>query len=202
MIKIFWKWNSISNCDTLSLVNCASTSKGQIGFCTCYTCSENEGNCDSHHECQDGLFCGSNNCPDSYGFENEVDCCTDATCCQNIELVYTSDTPPIEKMRSERFGRYTLSSETVNGRGFYVSDFAHGDYGIWWTGDSDGSWRIGPISYKGQIYGLRAYIDEKCVENINPWNYLSSSGWKSFGSTLSTNCVNTNVNSGGKCHWI
>ena len=91
-------------------------------------------------------------------------------------------------MRPERFGRYTLSSETVNGRGFYVSDLDQGAYGIWWTG-SDGSWRIGPISYKGQIYGLRAYIDEQCVEDIHPWEYLPSRGWTSFGSRLSTNCV-------------
>ena len=105
-------------------------------------------------------------------------------------------------MHPERFGRYMLSSETVNGRGFYESDFDQGpnNYGIWWTG-SEGSWRIGPISYKGQVYGLRAYIDEKCVENVHPWNYMpSSSGWTSFGSTLSTNCVNTNANSGGKSH--
>ena len=99
-------------------------------------------------------------------------------------------------MRFERFGRYTLSSEIVNGRAFYESDFDQGpnNYGIWWTG-SEGSWRIGPISFKGRVVGLRAYIDVKCVENVNtwnypPWNYLSS-GWTSFGSTLSTNCVNT-----------
>jgi hypothetical protein len=97
-------------------------------------------------------------------------------------------------MHPERFGRYTLSSETVNGRGFYVSDFDQGAYGIWWTG-SDGSWRIGPISYKDQIYGLSAYIDEQCVEDIHPWNYLPSSGWTSFGSRLSTNCAAVN------CQW-
>ena len=44
------------------------------------------------------------------------------TCCQNIEVVYSSDTPTTDTMRPERFGRYTLSSETVNGRGFYESD--------------------------------------------------------------------------------
>ena len=99
-------------------------------------------------------------------------------------------------MRFERFGRYTLSSEIVNGRGFYESDFDQGpnNYGIWWTG-SEGSWRIGPISYKGRYIGLRAYINEKCVENVHTWNYLSTPKWTpkwtSFGSTLSTNCVNT-----------
>ena len=60
---------------TLSLVNCATASNGDDEFCYCNTCSENEGNCDSHNECQDGLICGSNNCPASLGFDSEVDCC-------------------------------------------------------------------------------------------------------------------------------
>ena len=58
------------------LVNCASKSNGEIGFCFCNTCSENEGDCDAHDECQDGLACGSNNCLASLGFDSEVDCCT------------------------------------------------------------------------------------------------------------------------------
>ena len=41
--------NSISN--KLSLVNCATASNGEIGFCNCNTCSENEGDCDAHDEC-------------------------------------------------------------------------------------------------------------------------------------------------------
>ena len=60
---------------TLSLVNCATVSNGEIEFCNCNTCSENEGDCDAHDECQDGLACGSNNCPASLGFDTEVDCC-------------------------------------------------------------------------------------------------------------------------------
>ena len=57
------------------LVNCATTSNRDDEFCYCSTCSENEGDCDSHDECQDGLACGSNNCPASLGFDTEVDCC-------------------------------------------------------------------------------------------------------------------------------
>ena len=64
------------NCNTLSLVNCATASNGDDEFCYCNTCSENEGDCDSHDECQDGLFCGSNNCPASLGFDSEIDCCS------------------------------------------------------------------------------------------------------------------------------
>ena len=64
---------------TLSLVDCATVSNGDDEFCNCNTCSENEGDCDSHNECQDGLACGSNNCPASLGFDSEVDCCYQPT---------------------------------------------------------------------------------------------------------------------------
>ena len=65
--------NSIVN--TLSLANCATVSNGDDEFCYYNTCGENEGDCDAHDECQDGLACGSNNCPVSLGFDSEVDCC-------------------------------------------------------------------------------------------------------------------------------
>ena len=49
---------------------------GQIHFCKSDNpCGENEGDCDSDDECQDGLKCGSNNCPSSLGFDSEIDCC-------------------------------------------------------------------------------------------------------------------------------
>ena len=37
-------------------------------------CNENEGDCDSDLDCADGLFCGTNNCPE--GFPEGFDCCT------------------------------------------------------------------------------------------------------------------------------
>ena len=67
------------NCNSLCLVNCATTSNGDDEFCYCNTCSENEGDCDAHDECQDCLVCGSNNCPVSLGFESEADCCYQPT---------------------------------------------------------------------------------------------------------------------------
>ena len=48
---------------------------GKIGFCACNTCSEDDGHCEYHNVCQDGLFCGSNNCLEAFGFDTEVDCC-------------------------------------------------------------------------------------------------------------------------------
>ena len=45
-------------------------------FCTYENpCGTDQGDCDTHDECQNGLFCGSNNCPDSLAFHSEFDCC-------------------------------------------------------------------------------------------------------------------------------
>ena len=57
------------------LVNCDNVINGKIGFCTCHSCSEDEGDCNLDDECQDGLRCGNNNCPDSFGFDAHTDCC-------------------------------------------------------------------------------------------------------------------------------
>ena len=33
------------------------------------------GDCDSNDQCEEGLRCGSNNCPASFGFNANTDCC-------------------------------------------------------------------------------------------------------------------------------
>ena len=48
---------------------------GEIGYCACKPCSEHEGDCGFHYQCQEGHRCGSNNCPSSLGFGNYTDCC-------------------------------------------------------------------------------------------------------------------------------
>ena len=53
---------------------------GDIGYCACkQSCTENEGYCDYildyNYQCKDGHRCGSNNCPVSYGFGSNTDCC-------------------------------------------------------------------------------------------------------------------------------
>ena len=53
---------------------------GEENYCSSgIPCKENEGDCDSHNECEINLFCGSNNCPDSLSFDLEVDCCYELT---------------------------------------------------------------------------------------------------------------------------
>ena len=56
---------------------CYNFSVGDPNFCTVDSpCGLNQGDCDSNNECQNNLFCGTNNCPESLGFEAEIDCCS------------------------------------------------------------------------------------------------------------------------------
>ena len=55
---------------------CYQPTLGDEHFCLSgIPCGEDEGDCDTHDECQAGLACGSDNCPASLGFDSEVDCC-------------------------------------------------------------------------------------------------------------------------------
>ena len=56
-------------------VNCTNVINGKIGFCSCYSCSNLEGDCDFDNQCQEGLICGANNCLASFGFDTHTDCC-------------------------------------------------------------------------------------------------------------------------------
>ena len=77
-----WKWNywnsTISDwipADDLS-IKCAN----EDDFCTSANqCGLNQGDCDLDDECQTGFECGSNNCPDSLGFDENEDCCVEAS---------------------------------------------------------------------------------------------------------------------------
>ena len=56
--------------------NHSSLKNGDLGFCsTSYPCAENEGDCENDNHCQDGLSCGTDNCPNSLGFHSDIDCC-------------------------------------------------------------------------------------------------------------------------------
>ena len=56
---------------------CYAPAVGEELFCTSANpCGVDQGDCNSNDECQESLVCGSNNCPDSLGFDPETDCCT------------------------------------------------------------------------------------------------------------------------------
>ena len=71
--QTFREWNYLLY--NYLIVDCATISNGEMGFCHCNTCAEDEGDCHSHDECQEDIFCGSNNCPNSIENVSEVDCC-------------------------------------------------------------------------------------------------------------------------------
>ena len=74
-----WNWNYGVHLATNSFVATNDVSikcANEDDFCTPENpCGTNQGDCDTHDECQDGLKCGSNNCPDSIGFHSDFDCC-------------------------------------------------------------------------------------------------------------------------------
>ena len=73
-------------------IKCASEDDSNENFCTSENpCGTDQGDCDTDDECQDGLFCGSNNCPDSLGFHSEFDCCYNSTV--GDEHFCTTDNP-------------------------------------------------------------------------------------------------------------
>ena len=62
-------------CNTLSLVNCATVSNGEIGHCHCNPCLENEGDCNSNSDCHTSILQDClNNCSASHDLDLELDC--------------------------------------------------------------------------------------------------------------------------------
>ena len=65
-----WVWiyyDSVSQ-GYLQTVDFLAKCANEDDFCTSGNpCAQNEGDCDNHLECQNGFFCGVNNCPDSLG---------------------------------------------------------------------------------------------------------------------------------------
>jgi len=53
--------------------------KGGDSCCTDGICGVNEGDCDSHSDCKEGLVCGEDNCVGD-SFQSTDDCCTDQGC--------------------------------------------------------------------------------------------------------------------------
>ena len=54
-------------------------------------CGLDEGHCEDHYECKDGLLCGKISCRDSYGFN--VDCCSNAS---NGDAKFCTKTKPCD----------------------------------------------------------------------------------------------------------
>ena len=58
----------------------AEKCSGEDSCCTSSKkCGVDEGDCDWNSDCQDGLVCGIDNCPDKPSFDNTDDCCKPGT---------------------------------------------------------------------------------------------------------------------------
>ena len=71
-----WNWNFWDGSSYIATNDVNIKCANEDDFCTSENpCVTDQGDCDTHDECQEGLSCGSNNCPDSLGFHSEFDCC-------------------------------------------------------------------------------------------------------------------------------
>ena len=69
-------WNSWDGSSWIAANDVYIKCANEDDFCTSANpCGLHQGDCDVHAECQTGLECGSNNCPDSLGFDADEDCC-------------------------------------------------------------------------------------------------------------------------------
>ena len=53
-------------------------------------CGEDEGDCDHDNDCQDGLQCGSDNCPTGFNFPADADCCYNLTTTTTTTTITTT----------------------------------------------------------------------------------------------------------------
>ena len=97
-------------------------------FCTSENpCGSDQGDCDTHDECQDGLLCGSNNCPDSLDLHSEFDCCYAPACCPTLNVLLEND---VKDIHGDFEGVYTFQG-FIDGMDYWVD--AEGENAIWYT---------------------------------------------------------------------
>ena len=71
-----WSWQFWDDYSWIATNDVYIKCVNEDDFCTTENpCGTDQGDCDIHDECQEGLFCGSNNCPDYLGFHSDFDCC-------------------------------------------------------------------------------------------------------------------------------
>ena len=71
-----WNWKYIDGSSWFNTNDVYIKCVDEDDFCTSENpCGSDQGDCDTHNECQTGLSCGSNNCPESVLFNSDMDCC-------------------------------------------------------------------------------------------------------------------------------
>ena len=71
-----WTWTYSNGTGYIQTTDISVKCQNEDDFCTSENpCEQDKGDCDNHNECQNGLVCGTNNCPDSLGLDSDMDCC-------------------------------------------------------------------------------------------------------------------------------
>ena len=75
-----WSWDFDDGSSFIATNDVYIKCANEDDFCTFQNpCGADQGDCDTHDDCQDSVFCGSNNCPEYLGFHFEFDCCYSPT---------------------------------------------------------------------------------------------------------------------------
>ena len=75
-----WTWSYSNLTNWIPTTDISVKCLNEDDFCTSENpCEEDKGDCDKHSECQNGLVCGTNNCPDYLGLNSDMDCCYNST---------------------------------------------------------------------------------------------------------------------------
>ena len=161
---------------------CYAPAIGDEAFCTSeIPCGEDEGDCDSHTECQAGLACGLDNCPTSLGFDSEVDCCyySIKACCPTLNVMLTND---VKNHQGSFEGVYTFHGYS-NEVEYWVD--AGGQNAIWYKASgSTCYWLIGYLHDLGTmstgIFSQSNTLEKKCPNNegyVWNWNFWNDNFW-------------------------
>ena len=170
-INGYWTWKATNDIS----IKCTN----EDDFCTSQNpCGIDQGDCDIHDECQDGLLCGSNNCPGHLGFHSEFDCCYAPTCCLTLNVLLENGLLD-EWDNIEGSYKFQGSEWNSNGIDYWVN--ADGEYAIWYI---ESSWIIAPLDYLGSLIAI-IVSSSNMLENNCPNNegYV----WNWFYADMTTN---------------
>ena len=174
---------------------------GDLGFCSaCYLCSENEGDCKNDNQCQNGLICGQENCPTSFGVD--TNCCYKPDECNIFETLVDNIECPFQlsliinndEAKYKFFeGTYTLNDGKVNEKSYWSGP---DDVSIWYYNDFN-VWMIGSLQDLGSnIAVLFLNFTAQCPHQGNgKWKFTDGFNWLDAGNDVQVNIINAGLQS-------
>ena len=166
---------------------CYLPAVGDEYFCsTNNLCEVDEGDCESHDECQAGLACGSDNCLASLGFASEIDCCYETTledCCDSCSPFEGTEVSWSDKQYGIGIDTHITGLEVRAGFAIAAIRVKYGKNWGQWHGKSGGSLNSFELNYNETIIkvqgtsGILEYYDYSIIQSIE---FITNHGRK-FG---------------------